>query len=138
MSELSYAQQRDIIERLQEAFEYDPERTYPTDTVTEVVDSWLPVYYSDIVEQWNEAGCPDPDETMPEQLERDKHSIHYLMTLGLWEVARDFAIGAIWSNETGEANTHAEALENLKENYFKTDAELGAEIVGRKLAQIFK
>jgi hypothetical protein len=117
MSELSYNQKRDIVERLQEALAYDPERRYPTDTASEIVDSWLPIYYHQIVETWVEAGSPDPDETMPEQLERDKRQIHYLMTLGLWEVARDFASGAIWSNETGEANTHAEALENLTENY---------------------
>ncbi len=120
MTELSYAQQRDIIERLQEAFEYDPERTYPADTASEIVDSWLPVYYSEIVDAWQEAGCPDPDNTMPEQIERDKRPIHYLMTLGLWEVAYDFAAGAIWGSGpdgNGEANTHAEALENIKEKY---------------------
>ena len=115
--QLSYAQQRDIIERLQEAFEYDPERTYPEDTAMEIVDSWLPVYYGDIVDQWNEAGCPDPDDTMPEQIERDKRPIHYLMTLGLWELAAGFASGAIWGSEGYSANTHAEALENIKEKY---------------------
>jgi hypothetical protein len=117
MSELSYAQQRDIIERLREAFEHDPERTYPDDTAMEIVDSWLPVYYTDIVEQWQEAGCPDPDDTMPEQIERDKRPIHHLMTLGLWELASGFASGAIWGDNGLVANTHAEALENLKTTF---------------------
>ena len=117
MSELSYAQKRDLVQQIEEALAYDTEATYPEDTVAEIVDSWLPVYYHQIVEAWVEAGSPDPDETMPEQLERDKRPIHYLMTLGLWEVATDFASGAIWSNETGQPNIHAEALENLTENY---------------------
>ena len=104
---------------LEEAFSYNPEGRYPTYTASDVVDCWLPVWYSQIVEAWVEAGSPDPDETMPEQLERDKRPIHNLMTLGLWEVAHDFATGAIWSNETGEANTHAEALQNLRENYLE-------------------
>jgi hypothetical protein len=117
MSELGYNQKRDLVERLQEALAYDPEATYPEDTVTEVVDSWLPVYYGQIREAWVEAGCPEPEESMPDNNEHDQLKIHNLMTLGLWEVARDFASGATWSNETGQPNIHAEALENLAENY---------------------
>jgi hypothetical protein len=118
MTELSYAQKRELVQQLEEVLEYDPERHYPEDTVTEAVDSWLPVYYSRIREAWVEAGCPEPDETMPDNIETvNGGGIHYLMTLGLWEVAYQFASGAIWSNETGGADTHAEALENLKDNY---------------------
>ena len=117
MSELSYNQKQDLVIQLVDVLKYDPEHRYPTDTVSDVVDSWLPVWYSQIREEWVDAGCPEPDETMPEQLERNKHSIHYLMTLGLWELAHDFGTGAIWGKENGEANTHAEALANLTENY---------------------
>jgi len=117
MSELGYNQKRDLVERLQEALAYDTEATYPEDTVAEVVDSWLPVYYGQIREAWVEAGCPEPDESMPDNNEHDQLKIHNLMTLGLWEVANDFASGATWSNETGQPNIHAEALENLAENY---------------------
>ena len=116
MTELSYAQKRELVQQLEEVLEYDPERHYPEDTVTEAVDSWLPVYYSRIREAWVEAGCPEPDE-MPDNNEHGQFNIHNLMTLGLWEVAYNFASGAIWSNETGGADTHAEALENLRENY---------------------
>ena len=116
MSELSYAQKRDLVEQLEEVLGYDPERPHPSDMVSEVVDSWLPVYYSRIREAWVEAGCPEPDETMPDNNEYGQNNIHHLMTLGLWEVAYNFASSAIWG-DTGEANTHAEALENLRENY---------------------
>jgi hypothetical protein len=117
MSELSYNQKRELVQRLQESFEYDSEWRYPLDTATEIIDSWMPVYYTQIVEEWVEAGSPDPEETMPDSISDEVRPIHRLMTLGLWEVAYQFASGAIWSNETGEANTHAEALENLKDNY---------------------
>ena len=117
MSELSYAQKRDLVEQLEDAFGYDLERSYPTDTVSEIVDSWLPVYYNRIREAWVEAGCPDPEDTMPDNSEYGQITIHHLMTLGLWEVAHQFASGAIWSDSVGEANTHAEALENLRENH---------------------
>ena len=116
MSELSYAQQRELVEQLEEALTYDPERPYPTDTVSEVVDSWLPVYYSRIREAWVEAGCPEPEETLPDNNEYGQNNIHHLMTLGLWEVAHSFASSAICGDD-GEPNTHAEALENLKTNH---------------------
>ena len=97
--------------------EYDLEAPYPDDAATETVDSWMPIYYNRIREAWVEAGCPDPDDTMPDNMAEIDTPIHYLMTLGLWEVAHSFASGAIWSNTTGGANTHGEALENLRDNY---------------------
>jgi hypothetical protein len=117
MSELSYNQERDLVQHLQQALEYDPERRYPTDTVWEIVDSWLPVYYSEIVHEWLDAGCPTPDDYTPEQLDGITEPIHYLMNLGLCEIANEFASGAICGSETGEPNTHAEALENLINNH---------------------
>ena len=117
MSDLSYTQKRDLVEQLEDAFGYDLERSYPTDTVSEIVDSWMPIHYYRIREEWAEAGCPDPDETMPDNNEHNQLNIHSLMIFGLWEVAHQFASSAIWSDSVGEANTHAEALENLRENY---------------------
>jgi hypothetical protein len=122
MSELSYNQKRELVRMLEEAFSYDPDRRYPTDTASEIVDSWLPVYYNQIREEWVEAGCPEPDETMPDNNEHNQINIHNLMTLGLWETAHQFASGAIWSsceNGIGEPNTHTEALQNLRENYLE-------------------
>ena len=116
-SELSYAQKRDLVQQLEEVLGYDLESPYPDDAATETVDSWMPVYYNRIREAWTEAGCPDPDETMPDNNEHGQMNIHNLMTLGLWEVAHSFASSAIWGNTTGGANTHGEALENLRDNY---------------------
>ena len=116
MSELSYNQEQDIITRLVDALKHEPERRYPSDTVAEVVDSWLPVYYTDIRTDWVDAGCPEPDELMPDNNEHNQLNIHNLMMLGLYELALSFALGTIWGDSVGEANTHAEALGNLRDN----------------------
>jgi hypothetical protein len=120
--ELSYTQQLELIEQLIEELSQYPEEAYPGDRASEILDSWMPVYYSDIREHWVEAGCPDPDELMPDNNKEDQLTIHNLMTLGLWEVANNFVNSAIWGTD-GEANTHAEAVENIKENYSHLIAE---------------
>ena len=118
MSEqLSYAQEQDLIGSLVEALSYDLEGVYPHDTASEVADSWLPVYYYQIVKAWEEAGCPDPEEFLPENNDYEQMSIHNLMILGLAELASNFVSSAIWSADVGETNTHAEALEALRANY---------------------
>jgi hypothetical protein len=115
--ELSYTQQEDLVERLQEALSEDLEGLYPGDTVGEVVDSWVPVYHTDIRESWVAAGCPDPDEYMPDNNEYAQMSIHNLMSLGLAELANNFASSCIWSEEVGETNNHGEALQAIRANY---------------------
>jgi len=115
--QLSYAQEKDLVERLEESLSYDPEGLYPGDTASEVADSWLPVYYRDIGQQWEEAGCPEPGDFMPDNNDYDQINIHNLMLLGLARLASEFVSGAIWNNDIGETNTHAEALEALRANY---------------------
>jgi len=120
MSEqLSYAQEKDLIGSLVEALSYDPEAIYPRDTASEIADSWLPVYYRGIGEAWEEAGCPEPEEYLPDNNEYGQINIHNLMLLGLARLASDFASSAIWSADIGETNTHAEALEALAANHPK-------------------
>jgi hypothetical protein len=116
MSELSYRQQLKLVEQLIEGLSHNTEETYPGDCASEILDSWMPIYYSDIRESWVEAGCPEPDELMPDNNKEDQLDIHNLMSLGLLEIAHQFVSSAIWGTD-GEANTHAEALENIKENY---------------------
>jgi len=115
--QLSYAQEKDIVETLVDGLSHDPEALYPSDTVQELADSWLPVYYRDIGQQWIEAGCPEPGEYMPDNNDYDQINIHNLMLLGLARLANEFVSSAIWNNDIGETNTHAEALEALRANY---------------------
>ena len=118
MSEqLSYAQEKDLVESLVEALSYNPEALYPTDTVAEIADSWLQVYYRDISSQWEEAGCPEPEEYLPDNNDHGQINIHNLMLLGLARLANDFTSSAIWCSDIGETNTHADALEALRANY---------------------
>ena len=118
MSEqLSYAQEKDLVETLVDGLSHDPEALYPSDTAQELADSWLPVYYRDIGQQREEAGCPEPEEYLPDNNDYDQINIHNLMLLGLARLASDFVSGAIWNDDIGETNTHAEALEALRANY---------------------
>lgn len=114
---ISYNQKQDIVVHLVEALTSDPDHPYPSDTVSEVVDSWLPIYYNQIREEWVDAGCPDPDEFMPENDDNNQLNIHSLMVLGLCELALHFAHSAIWGSSGNGPDTNAEALENLTENY---------------------
>jgi hypothetical protein len=123
--ELSYTQQRELVEQLIEGLSYNPEETSPGDCASEILDSWMPIYYSDIRDSWLAAGCPDPDELMPDNNEENQLDIHNLMSLGLWEVAFQFIGGVIWGAD-GEANTHAEALENIKDHIIRQGAHVTA------------
>jgi len=115
--QLSYAQEKDLVETLVDGLSHAPEALYPSDSVQELADSWLPVYYHDIGKAWEEAGCPEPGEYLPDNNDYDQINIHNLMLLGLARLASDFVSSAIWNNDIGETNTHAEALEALRANY---------------------
>jgi len=80
MSELSYRQEVELLENLDDALitEGDWELI-----VNESIDSTLPVYYTDLVQEWLEAGAPQPDD--------NKGDIFNQMALGLWELMDAYA-----------------------------------------------
>ena len=100
MTELDYDQQREIREMLTEAFSYDADSLYPQDTASEIVDSWLPIYYNNIRDEWVRAGCPEPEEGLEHTT-----GIHHAMQIGLFELGYQYAMQVI-----GNADTHSEAL----------------------------
>jgi hypothetical protein len=54
----------------------------------------MPVYYTDIVNEWQEADCPDPEDS-----DHDPNSgpvIFGLMTRALREAIQDFAGGLVY------------------------------------------
>jgi len=114
---LSYTQEEELVESLAEEFSRDPEGLYPSDTALALADRWLPVYYRGISEAWEEAGCPEPGEYLPNKYKYGQMNIHNLMLLGLARLASDFASSAIWSEDIGETHTHAKALEALAANH---------------------
>ena len=115
--QLSYAQEKDLVELLAEELSRNPEALYPIDSAHELADSWLPVYYYDIRKAWEEAGFPEDEDYLPDNNDYDQINIHNLMLLGLARLASEFVSSAIWNNDIGETNTHAEALEALRANY---------------------
>jgi hypothetical protein len=103
--ELGYSFKLEIAEslgeRLTEAVAEDSAEDL-ADIVHETVDSVMPVYYSGILREWQEANCP-------EAVDIDLGpSIWQLITAGLFERATEFA----WALVSG-TDTLADTLERL-------------------------
>jgi len=104
MTGLNWHQRQELREMLTEAFSYDADRPYPQDTASEIVDSWLPVYYHDIRQGWIDAGYPEPEEGL-----EHARDLHHAMQIALFELGYEYASGLIRN-----ADTHAEALEAVQ------------------------
>ena len=91
---LSHGLQLQVAEVLGEALtgDHGPD-AYLYDIVGEVVDSVMPVYYTDIMDEWREANCPDPED---DTIVGDGSPIFELMTRALREAIQDFAGGLVY------------------------------------------
>jgi hypothetical protein len=91
---LSHGLQLQVAEVLGEALtgDHGPD-AYLYDIVSEVVDSVMPVYYTDIMDEWREANCPDPED---DTIVGDGSPIFELMTRALREAIQDFAGGLVY------------------------------------------
>jgi hypothetical protein len=100
MSEISYKQEVELLEAMLEALSeghHDYEQA-----VNESIDSTMPVYYTDIVSEWLEAGMPQSDD--------ETGTILNQMTYSLWECYNSFAYITI-----AEATDGDTALELVRE-----------------------
>ena len=100
MSEISYKQEVELLESLLEALEEghdDYERS-----VNESIDSVMPVYYTDIANEWLEAGMPQADD--------EQGTILSQMTYSLWECYSNFGFSIV-----SEATDAESALELVRE-----------------------
>jgi hypothetical protein len=104
MTGLNWSQRQELREMLTEAYSYDADRPHPVDTMHEIVDSWVPVYYLDIRQAWVDAGCPEPEEGLD-----NARDIHHAMQIALYELGYEYAYGIIRN-----ADTHEEALEAVQ------------------------
>jgi hypothetical protein len=85
---LSYNQQTDILENAVDHFKNaDLDIEELEDAVWVIVDSWLPVYNNHILNDWQLAGCPEPEEIMTLAT---AENIFKAMQGGLWETANDY------------------------------------------------
>jgi hypothetical protein len=100
MSDISYKQEVELLEAMLEGLEsghHDYE-----EVVNESIDSVMPIYYTEVVNEWVEAGMPDSDGVTGTILEQ--------MGYSLWESYRDFAQKVIT-----EATDTSSALEIVRE-----------------------
>jgi hypothetical protein len=85
MSEISYKQEVELLEAMLEGL--DGAYGECDEVVHESIDSIMPVYYTDIVNEWVEAGMPDSDNNQGTILDR--------MTYSLWECYNDFGYSVV-------------------------------------------
>jgi len=111
MSELNTDQRLDLTEQLADAYSHELESgAWYEDIALEVIDSWLPVYYHYIREEWIKAGCPEVED--PGIIADDKTGDpHHLMTVSLWEQANAWQWKLTRDYHEGEVLTVAQALE---------------------------
>lgn len=102
MSELSYKQEVELLTQLAENLNeghHDYEQV-----VAESIDSIMPVYYTDLVQEWTEAGMPDGECDIGTILEQ--------MNYALYSVYSDFAYTTI-SGATDTTTAHELVQEAL-------------------------
>lgn len=89
-------------------FEFDaktePEKRHPGDAVWEIVEGWLPAYYTEIRAEWVDAGCPEPEEFTTTE------NIHNAMTVALHELATEELSAAL-----AAADNYGEAVQAMRE-----------------------
>ena len=85
MSEISYKQEVELLEAMLEGLE----GAYGEcdEVVHESIDSVMPVYYTDIVNEWVEAGMPQADD--------ETGTIMNQMTYALWECYSNFGYSIV-------------------------------------------
>jgi len=100
MSEISYKQEVELLEAMLEGLE----GAYGEcdEVVHESIDSVMPVYYTDIVNEWVEAGMPQADD--------QTGSIMNQMTYSLWECYSNFGYSIV-----SGATSPSSALELVRE-----------------------
>jgi hypothetical protein len=81
MSEISYKQEVELLEAMLEALS-EGHHDYE-EAVNESIDGVMPIYHTDIVNEWLEAGMPQSDD--------ETGTILNQMTYSLWECYNSFA-----------------------------------------------
>jgi len=102
MSEISYRQEVELLESMLEALS-EGDHDYET-AVVQSIDSTMPIYYTDIVNEWVEAGMPEAEYEQPEG------NIINQMTYSLWECYNSFGYSII-----SEATDTSSALELVRQ-----------------------
>lgn len=110
MCELNTDQKLDLTQQLAQAFSYeDEDRGYPEDVAHEVVDSWLPVYYYDILQAWIDAGNPNVEDRglLAEEKLGD---VYHVMQVALYEQGLAWVSHLFWNYSEEDVRTAGQAL----------------------------
>ena len=108
---LEYGMQNLLAETLAEMLDdaiKDDTRIDIYEILDNAVDQCMPIYYHEILKQWQEAGCPDPEDTGAHSTDSPS-TIWELMTRAVWEAMYDFAGGLVYTSN----DDLAEALERV-------------------------
>lgn len=103
---LSHSLGLEIAEALGEALTSGDYGTELSEIIHETVNSVMPVYYNEILKEWQEAGCPESDDY------DFGNGIWSQMTAGLYGAMCDFASAVV-----GYGDDLEEALERLNTIY---------------------
>lgn len=107
MCELNTDQRLDLTEQLADAYSHELDSgAWYEDIALEVIDSWLPVYYHTIREEWVKAGCPDVEDVglISDEKTTDPHhimtvSLYEQANAWLWKLTRDYYDGNVLTVE---------------------------------------
>ena len=110
--ELSFSQCKDLLVQARDVFTESVDSVYPDDQLFEIVDCWLPVYYTHIRAEWVAANCPEPDADSLGEFQ----DIHNAMLVGLSDCAYQFLSGLLFDAETwGDAVAMIDDYMTVKE-----------------------
>lgn len=100
---LSYYMRLEIAEQLGEALTSGDYGTEINEIIHGVVDSAMPAYHNEILDEWQEAGCPESDDF------DFGNGIWSQMIAGLYGAMHDFASSLLYT----DSDDLEEALERL-------------------------
>jgi len=102
---LSYSLGLEIAEALGESLTSGNYGDDISEIIHSTLDSVMPVYNFEILKEWQEANCPEPDD--------EEGTIWAQMTNGLYQAMYDFASGVLYTS----TDDLEEALERLNTIY---------------------
>lgn len=108
---LSYSLGLELAEAIGEALTTGDYGDDIHDIIHYAVDSVIPVYYSDILQEWQEAGCPEAEDIDLGP------GIWQQMIAGLYEAMSNFAFGLVnYTDDLTEALDRVNAIYPYKTN----------------------
>jgi hypothetical protein len=107
---LNVNQRIELLERTLESVQYNQENDNNGDIeeiIYEAVDQFVPIYDTQIVQEWVQMGQPEPQDYEVDP--KDQRLIYTMMTIAILETAREYLYQVIPDLEA-DWDTHADTL----------------------------